>query len=262
MDTGKPSVLTVILQLDSLLSVVFSRRTAADNGGDLYRDHIQRVLSSIIVFCNSYVLMHRSNRFALIVSMSDSIHVAYPCVKVPGASELIPRHDILPGVLASELRECVEKEIANKETTSTNGKHRTSFGSMAADGTYGTLSAALSTALSIINANKSLQSRVLILQFEKDRNQNYNAVMNSIFSAQKLRTMIDAFIVSGFDSHIMQQACFLTGGLYIKNSDWEDLLQLLHTYFLVDNHTRQLLSLPQQVGTIESISGRIFEVES
>jgi hypothetical protein len=40
---------------------------------------------------------------------------------------------------------------------------------------------AFSTALTIINKQKMKQSRVLVLQFDKDTNQNYNSVMNSIF---------------------------------------------------------------------------------
>jgi transcription initiation factor TFIIH subunit 3 len=70
--------------------------------------------------------------------------------------------------------------------------------------------------------------------------------MNSIFSAQKLGVLIDAMIVSKFDSHILQQACFLTGGLYFKHMDERDTLQMLCTYFLADSSVREMFNQPVQ----------------
>lgn len=71
-------------------------------------------------------------------------------------------------------------------------------------------------------------------------------MMNSIFSSQKLGVTIDALILSKEDSHIMQQACFLSEGLYIKRSDLNDALQLLHMHFLCDKNSRALLNQPVQ----------------
>lgn len=65
-------------------------------------------------------------------------------------------------------------------------------------------------------------------------------------SGQKLDVMIDALILSPFESHFMQQACFLTGGLYYKHTDIRDMLQVLNFNFLSNKSTRKLLNLPLQ----------------
>jgi len=94
-------------------------------------------------------------------------------------------------------------------------------------------------------ANSQIQPRILSLQLCSDRASSYNSVMNSIFSADKVGVPIDAMVLSKEDSHFMQQACFLTKGIYQKPADQRDMLQLLFTHGLPSNTTRALLNVPQ-----------------
>eukprot|EP01031_Cornospumella_fuschlensis_P037389 gene37389-45401_t len=111
------------------------------------------------------------------------------------------------------------------------------------------LASVLSSALCLCRHQQSannIQARMLVLQFEKDKPQNYNAIMNSIFSAQKLNIMIDALVCSSFDSHLLQQVCFLTEGQYLRHGDIADLLLALQTSFLTDKSLRQIIPTSQQ----------------
>jgi transcription initiation factor TFIIH subunit 3 len=53
------------------------------------------------------------------------------------------------------------------------------------------------------------------------------AVMNGIFAASKLNVAIDACCLSENDSGLLQQAAELTGGLYLKLSRGDGLLEYL-----------------------------------
>ncbi len=63
------------------------------------------------------------------------------------------------------------------------------------------------------------------MQAESDRPEQYNAVMNCIFSTQKAGIVIDSCCL-GETSLFMQQAAFLTDGLYL-NMQETGLLQVV-----------------------------------
>ncbi len=71
-------------------------------------------------------------------------------------------------------------------------------------------------------------------------------MMNSIFSADKLLAPIDTIVFSSVDSHFLQQACYLTRGIYQRPLDQRDLLQILLTHNLSSSFSRQFLQFPVQ----------------
>ncbi len=110
------------------------------------------------------------------------------------------------------------------------------------------------------------------MQAESDQPEQYNAVMNCIFSAQKAGIVVDSCYL-GETSLFMQQAAFLTDGLYL-NVQETGLLQVVYlTYgsnpclstltphstsyllqhllmtFLASQNVRSLLRLPKQETT-------------
>mmetsp|Transcript_30671 Transcript_30671/g.69549 ORF Transcript_30671/g.69549 Transcript_30671/m.69549 type:complete len:281 (+) Transcript_30671:94-936(+) len=226
--TSKGSMLVLVVELDTLVNTALNH---AARGTQEAMDIIQKAISSMIVYCSSYSLMHRANGLSVIVCLSRSMRILFPS-ETSGATNFVPDHYTLSAILADGFQRALDEEMGGEEGD-------------APEGSAGSLAQSLSSALSIIHGQQA-QARILILQFEKDKSQNYSALMNSIFSAQKLHALIDALIVCGFDSHLMQQACFLSGGLYVKHTDLSDLLQILHAYFLADNATRAQFVLPQQ----------------
>ncbi|KZS93953.1 transcription factor Tfb4 [Sistotremastrum niveocremeum HHB9708] len=60
------------------------------------------------------------------------------------------------------------------------------------------------------------ESRILIVSVSPDAAASYIPLMNSIFSAQKLKVVIDVCKIYGPDTTFLQQAAYLTGGSYIR----------------------------------------------
>ncbi|KAH8107904.1 transcription factor Tfb4 [Cristinia sonorae] len=88
--------------------------------------------------------------------------------------------------------------------------------------------------------------RILIISVSPDQPSAYIPIMNSIFSAQKLKVTIDVCKLFGSDSVFLQQASHLTGGSYIFLERPDALLQYLTMSFLPPPALRQLLSVPTQ----------------
>ncbi|KAI0949379.1 hypothetical protein AcW1_009011 [Taiwanofungus camphoratus] len=91
-----------------------------------------------------------------------------------------------------------------------------------------------------------LDPRILVLSVSPDQSSSYIPIMNSIFSAQKLKVTIDICKVYGPESIFLQQAAHLTGGSYISLDRPDALLQYLTMSFLPSPSIRQLLSVPTQ----------------
>ncbi|KAK8216148.1 RNA polymerase II transcription factor B subunit 4 [Phyllosticta capitalensis] len=89
----------------------------------------------------------------------------------------------------------------------------------------------------------TLTSRILVISVSGDLASQYIAVMNSIFAAQRQRIPIDILKLAG-DTILLQQACDATGGIYMKPSAPQGLLQYLMMAFLPDKTARKHLVLP------------------
>ncbi|KAK7472694.1 RNA polymerase II transcription factor B subunit 4 [Stygiomarasmius scandens] len=86
--------------------------------------------------------------------------------------------------------------------------------------------------------------RVLILSVSPDVTSSYIPIMNSIFSAQKLKVTIDACQLFGPDSVFLQQAAHLTGGSYLYLERRDALLQYLTMTFLPSPSVRRTIAVP------------------
>ncbi|KIM91931.1 hypothetical protein PILCRDRAFT_101 [Piloderma croceum F 1598] len=88
--------------------------------------------------------------------------------------------------------------------------------------------------------------RMLILSVSPDLSTSYIPIMNSIFSAQKLKVTIDVCKIYGPDTVFLQQAAHLTGGSYIYLERRDALLQYLIMSHLPPPSIRNVLSVPTQ----------------
>ncbi|KAJ7268761.1 TFIIH subunit Tfb4/p34 [Mycena haematopus] len=89
-------------------------------------------------------------------------------------------------------------------------------------------------------------SRILILSVSPDLATSYIPIMNSIFSAQKLKATIDVCQIYGPNTVFLQQAAHLTGGSYIFLERRDALLQYLIMSFLPPPSIRKTMSVPTQ----------------
>lgn len=97
-----------------------------------------------------------------------------------------------------------------------------------------------------IREQSDLRPRILVIQKSPDVSEHYISIMNGIFSAQKKSVAVDACILASEHSSFMQQAAYLTGGIYYKPQDHSGLLQYLLSIYLPDPSMRKLLKLPSQ----------------
>ncbi|KAK7053466.1 RNA polymerase II transcription factor B subunit 4 [Paramarasmius palmivorus] len=88
--------------------------------------------------------------------------------------------------------------------------------------------------------------RILILSVSPDLTSSYIPIMNSIFSAQKLKVTIDACQIAGPENVFLQQAAHLTGGSYIYAERREALLQYLTMALLPPPSVRKTIAVPTQ----------------
>ncbi|KAI0305725.1 transcription factor Tfb4 [Multifurca ochricompacta] len=95
-------------------------------------------------------------------------------------------------------------------------------------------------------ATTSVDPRILILSVSPDLSASYIPVMNSIFSAQKLKVTIDVCKVFGEETVFLQQAAHLTGGSYIYLGRRDAFLQYLTMSFLPPPSMRHIIAVPQQ----------------
>jgi len=184
--------------------------------------YIQTVHSAVKLFCHCFVSTQRHNRLVVLANFKNDTHVLY------SGDEIEIVNDIAE-VLSKNMAELIESKI-NDDIP----KHQME----------NLLSKSLSIALCIFNRkcnSQSAQKCITIIQSEA-QTRSYNAIMNSIFSAQKLNININALVISKTHSHLLQQACFFTGGVYLKHETILDLPQLLLAHFLSNKNSKGLLS--------------------
>lgn len=189
-----PSFLSVVLDIESLIAPL-SRKQKSET-------EVNAIIQQVIIFCTAYSLAHRENRLLLLGYHNGGTEVYFPRNPSSATNEL----DFIPSIptLADSLTTAIGLDLLNIQnraaSTSSSGKSL--------------LSSALSTSLSVIHRlqqtqSGTLQNRILAIQFDRDRPQNYNSVMNCIFSAQKMNVIIDSYVVSSFDSLLMQVTSML-----------------------------------------------------
>ncbi|KAK6192788.1 hypothetical protein SNE40_004201 [Patella caerulea] len=93
------------------------------------------------------------------------------------------------------------------------------------------------------SVGEDVSSRILVIKGSEDNAAQYMNFMNAVFTAQKQNVVIDACILDN-DSGLLQQACDITGGMYLKVPQMSGLLQYLLWVFLPDPVMRCKLTLP------------------
>ncbi|CAH8472748.1 unnamed protein product [Schistosoma turkestanicum] len=116
------------------------------------------------------------------------------------------------------------------------------------------------TNMEFSEGNEKISSRILIIKVSDDNSSQYLALMNSVFTAQKLHVPIDTCVLplpqqsdnlsskrvlnSLGHSSLLQQAADLTGGIYLQIPRVSGLLQYLLSVFLPSSKLRTSLLLP------------------
>jgi len=207
--------------------------------------NFSELASNVVLFCNSYTLMHRQNRLYVVAcgrQLENGFRVLYP--RPDESDEFVPQVHSLSQVLTNGLVATQLQSVRAADSSSSSSRR---------DKAENFISRALSTCLCVINRQllgcsaAQLQPRILVAQLSKDYAPSYNNVMNCIFSADKAGVSIDALVLRSSDeSQFLQQACYISRGIYQRPADQRDLLQLMLTHCLPSNSARATLCAPQQ----------------
>ncbi|KAJ1690370.1 hypothetical protein LUZ63_014525 [Rhynchospora breviuscula] len=197
-------------------------------------------LHHVIPFINSLLLLNQLNRVVLIATGTSSCGYIFDS----GDGNSSGNSNAVCSGIIKKLEDFVGKDA--RIAKGSNG-----------DGTRPAISSLLSGSLSLAlcyiqrifrSGARHPQPRILCLQGSPDGPEQYVAVMNSIFSAQRLMIPIDSCIVGAQHSAFLQQASYITGGVYLKPQQLDGLFQFLAAVFATDLHSRNFLRLPKPAG--------------
>ena len=197
----------------------------------------QQCIDSVLVFCNSYLMLNHTNKLAFVACNSEQSHFLYP-----SSTELSSIEDSQKDgkyELFLEMNEILQCKLKLMFSDSTlNMDTRPSL-----------LAGALTKALCYIHSHdktangRHINSRILIIKGSPDSSSQYMTVMNCIFAAQKKNIVIDCCALLN-NSGFMQQAADITSGIYFNVEDFSGVLEYLLWIFLPDPGFREKLNLP------------------
>ncbi|XP_009776618.1 general transcription and DNA repair factor IIH subunit TFB4 [Nicotiana tabacum] len=191
-----------------------------------------KFLSHVLAFLNSILLLNQMNQVVVIATGYNSCDYVFD-----SSSSSMQRAECL----LEKLEEFVDKDETLSQEDSVDGVG------------FSLLSGSLSMALCYIQrvfrtGPLHPQPRILCLHGSPDGPGQYVAVMNAIFSAQRSMVPIDSCVIGSQHSAFLQQASYITGGVYLKPQVSDGLFQYLSTVFATDLHSRAFLQLPRPVG--------------
>ncbi|CAO2044390.1 unnamed protein product [Urochloa humidicola] len=191
--------------------------------------------ANLVHFVNSLLLLNHLNRVVVIAAGVSS------CTYIFDSSDAGPAGSAGVTATFDKASRKVEEFIAqDARATEGNGVSPANAASL--------LSGALSLALCYIQRIFRSGTRHPQPRGSPDGPEQYVAVMNSIFSAQRSMVPIDSCIVGTQDSAFLQQASYITGGVYLKLQELNGLFQYLAAVFATDLHSRTFLRLPKTLG--------------
>ncbi|NXD77118.1 TF2H3 factor, partial [Halcyon senegalensis] len=214
---------------------------------------LSKCIDAAMVLGNSHLFMNRTNRLAVIASHTQESRFLYPGKRWvfsdlfgDGGSSMESncsgskdgKYELLTAIndaIAEEIKDLMTKTDMRGEQTETL--------------LAGSLAKALCCILLItesLNFYMFYRLFLYVIKAAEDSALQYMNFMNVIFAAQKQSVLIDACVLDS-DSGLLQQACDITGGIYLKVPHMPSLLQYLLWVFLPDQEQRSQLVLPPPV---------------
>lgn len=199
-------------------------------------------LSHVLSFLNSILLLNQLNQVVVIATGYNSCDYIYDSSLSSSRGGF--ENGRMPA-LCSNLLQKLEEFVVRDEKLLKEGSEN----GLASSLLSGSLSMALCYIQKVFRSGPlHPQPRILCLQGSSDGPEQYVAIMNAIFSAQRSMVPIDSCYLGSNNSAFLQQASYITGGVYLKPQQVDGLFQYLSTVFATDLHSRTFLQLPKSVG--------------
>uniref|UniRef100_A0A0E9X1J6 General transcription factor IIH subunit 3 n=1 Tax=Anguilla anguilla TaxID=7936 RepID=A0A0E9X1J6_ANGAN len=208
---------------------------------------LSKCVDAVMVMGNSHLVINRANKLAIIASHCQESHFLYPSKHWKSGDatgdDSAPASGDGKYELLSVANDLIAEEIKSLMA-------RTDVRGLQTDTLLaGTLAKALCYIHRVtkeLEAGQEIKSRILVIKAAEDCALQYMNFMNVIFAAQKQNILIDACVLD-VDSGLLQQACDITGGLYLRIPQKLALAQYLLWVFLPDSDQRSKLILPPPV---------------
>ncbi|KAJ7959126.1 putative General transcription factor IIH subunit [Quillaja saponaria] len=198
-------------------------------------------LSHVLTFLNSILLLNQLNQVVVIATGRNSCGYIYDSSTTSDHGLETGTMPALSSNLLLKLEEFVDKDEQLGKVDSE--------GAIASSLLSGSLSMALCYIQRVFRSGPlHPQPRILCLHGSPDGPEQYVAIMNAIFSAQRSMVPIDSCYVGSNNSAFLQQASYITGGVYYKPPQLDGIFQYFSTIFATDLHSRTFLRLPKSVG--------------
>ncbi|KAJ8044209.1 General transcription factor IIH subunit 3 [Holothuria leucospilota] len=207
---------------------------------------LPQCVDQILVFVNAHLMTSPQNKTAVIGSHANESRFLFPRKTTSHEDQ----KDVLSQIISldgkyeqfTKVQTDVMEELKDLISSNTVVSHTDTL-----------LSGSLAMALCYIHkmeketgVGEKLRSRILVIKAAEDSASQYMNFMNVTFTAQKQNVTIDACILSK-DSGLLQQACDITGGIYLKIPEIEGLLQYLLWVYLPPLSQRSNLILPPPI---------------
>ncbi|KAG8493894.1 hypothetical protein CXB51_011323 [Gossypium anomalum] len=204
-------------------------------------------LSHVLAFLNAILTLNQLNQVVVIATGYNSCDYVFDSSSDLNRSFENGRMPVMCSSLLQKLEEfLIKDEQLSKEEP--EGKIKSSLFS-------GSLSMALCCILSGVLMRHYFFDRVFRSgalhphpRGSPDGPEQYVAIMNAIFSAQRSSVPIDSCYLGSQNSAFLQQASYITGGVHHKPQNLDGLFQYLMTIFATDLHSRSFIHLPKPVG--------------
>ncbi|CAM9647401.1 unnamed protein product [Ascophyllum nodosum] len=242
MDEEDPSLLMIVLDASSAFwTKRADMRRRQDQQGvsaDAKLSTFQGTVEALLLFVESYLMIHRSNELCVVVCTAKESSIIFPTLGMERENRSLAGGSVSTKEFQDCLWEGLGRVIERERTRA------------AADGVEAgcALAGGLSKGLCYVNRKlqeaPSIQERALVVSGAPDLPEAYNSVMNAIFSAQKAGVLVDCAVL-GEPSTFLQQAAYLTDGLYLEHPE-VGILQYLLATFLPSKSCRKYLKLRKQ----------------
>ncbi|XP_020228131.1 general transcription and DNA repair factor IIH subunit TFB4 isoform X2 [Cajanus cajan] len=186
-------------------------------------------LSQVLAFLNSILLLGQLNQVIVIATGCNSCGYVFDSTSDKNHGSTTGTMPALYSNLLHNLDQFVarDQQLASPHTPGTVPSSL--------------LSGSLSMALCYIqrafrSGPMPPQPRILCLQGATDGPEQYVAIMNAIFSAQHSVVPIDSCYIGSNNSAFLQQASYITGGIYYKPPQLDGLYQYLSCLQLICIH--------------------------
>lgn len=207
--------------------------------GDGQGISLSKCLESVMVFANSHLMMSSLNHLCVIAAHTDKSVVLYPSSESSQSNSKDGRYELF-----CQMNDLIKDQVQSLILHSM--EEALYSDSLIA----GSMAMALCYLHRLERENElregTVSSRILVIKGSEDNPEQYMNFMNAVFTAQKQNVVIDACILDN-DSGLLQQACDITGGIYLRIPQVNGLLQYLLWVFLPDPLERPKLTLPPKV---------------